>query len=241
MSFRGVQLPPVCHTKQNGDSMRTRYKTQTDFIKASKESLRSMVHYRKTHNLPIEPELNYVMGLRFPGWDTKNQVFTGRHRRVAGKSGMHVSNQTMPKQSDTLQPQSKHDELHITVHPIRTTPQGTYSDVMVNGRKLLSNHLNTEIKVMSGGCVLAIRGIVTDDMFLPQIMQWRVFYADLQSAVPQVKQMLRNYNVHAKAVYEMPDGGVRIDLSNRSTIFPSLIKILRHAAGKKFVFDDKQR
>ncbi len=131
--------------------------------------------------------------------------------------------------------------LRITVKPVRTTLHGTYNNIMVNGRKILSNHFGSEIKLLSDDAVLAIRGIVTDDKSLPETMQWRVYYADLTSAVPSVKQSYSSYNAHARAVHQMPDGGVRIDMSNRSSVFPKVDRIRKIANGRRFVLDEKHR
>ena len=131
--------------------------------------------------------------------------------------------------------------LRITVKPVRTTLQGTYNNIMVNGRKILSNHFDSEIKLLSDDTVLAIRGIVTDDKSLPETMQWRVYYADLTSAVPSVKQSYSSYNAHARAVHQMPDGGIRIDMSNRSSVFPKVDRIRKIANGRRFVLDEKHR
>lgn len=131
--------------------------------------------------------------------------------------------------------------LRITVKPVRTTLQGTYNNIMVNGRKILSNHFGSEIKLLSDDAVLAIRGIVTDDKSLPETMQWRVYYADLTSAVPSVKQSYSSYNAHARAVHQMPDGGIRIDMSNRSSVFPKVDRIRKIANGRRFVLDEKHR
>lgn len=131
--------------------------------------------------------------------------------------------------------------LRITVKPVRTTLQGTYNNIMVNGRKILSNHFDSEIRLFSNNEILAIRGIVTDDKSLPETIQWRVYYADLTSAVPSVKQSYSSYNAHACAVYQMPDGGVRIDMSNRSSVFPKVDRIRKIANGRRFVLDEKHR
>ena len=130
--------------------------------------------------------------------------------------------------------------LRITVKPVRTTLQGTYNNIMVNGRKILSNHFDSEIKLFSDDTILAIRGIVTDDKSLPETVQWRVYYADLSSAVPSIKQSFSSYNAHAHAVHQMPDGGIRIDMSNRSSIFPKVDRIRKIANGRRFVLDEKQ-
>lgn len=131
--------------------------------------------------------------------------------------------------------------LRITVKPVRTTLQGTYNNIMVNGRKILSNHFDSEIRLFSNNEILAIRGIVTDDKSLPETMQWRVYYADLTSAVPSVKQSYSSYNAHARAVHQMPDGGIRIDMSNRSSVFPKVDRIRKIANGRRFVLDEKHR
>lgn len=138
-------------------------------------------------------------------------------------------------------PAANKNELRVCVRPVKTTLNGTYNNVLVNGRKILSNHFDTDIKILSDGEILAIHGIVTDDKTLPETMQWRVYYADLTSAIPSIKQSYSGYNAHALSVHEMPDGGIRIDMSNRSSLLPRVERIRKLANGKKFVLDEKQR
>lgn len=131
--------------------------------------------------------------------------------------------------------------LRIKIKPVRTTLQGTYNNITVNGRRILSNHVDTEIKLLADGEVLAIGGIVTDDKTVSETMQWRVYFADLTSAIPVMKQSYSGYNAHAKAVYQMPDGGLRIDMSNKCSVFAKADKIRKIANGRKFVLDEKQK
>lgn len=132
-------------------------------------------------------------------------------------------------------------ELRITVKPIKTTLQGTYNDVIVNGIKILSHHVDTEIRLMSDSALLAVHGIVTDDKRLPQTPQWRVYYADLSSAIPPIKQPYSDYNAHATAIHQLPDQGVKIDMSNRCLLFLKIEKIRKIAANRKFVLCEKQK
>ncbi|MBR1953714.1 MAG: hypothetical protein IKA25_01420 [Alphaproteobacteria bacterium] len=205
-------------------------KRKSEWATASDASLRAAVFYRTKRNLPIEPELNNVLSARFRGWDATTHKFT--RARAARKD----ENKTAD-----VAPAANKNELRVCVRPVKTTLNGTYNNVLVNGRKILSNHFDTDIKILSDGEILAIHGIVTDDKTLPETMQWRVYYADLTSAIPSIKQSYSGYNAHARSVHEMPDGGIRIDMSNRSSLLPRVERIRKLANGKKFVLDEKQR
>ncbi len=57
--------------------------------KSTDIALRAAVGYRKGHNLPIEPELEHELIKRFPGYDAKTQMFTGKGGRRFCKTGFY--------------------------------------------------------------------------------------------------------------------------------------------------------
>ncbi len=128
--------------------------------------------------------------------------------------------------------------LSVTIKPVKTTLDGTYNDVFVNGKKILSNHFNTEIKLLMNDTILAIHGIVTDNHDLPQTPIWQVYGPDLRSRIALQKQKFSGYNIHAKYVTETANG-LRMELSNRCSCLLKTERLLKEAGQKRFVIQDE--
>ncbi len=56
-------------------------KAPIDWASKSDATLRAAYAYRKKHNLAIEPELNDILANRFHGYDSEQQIFTGRRQK----------------------------------------------------------------------------------------------------------------------------------------------------------------
>lgn len=128
------------------------------------------------------------------------------------------------------------NELVIKIEPIKTTLNGTYNNVYVNGKKILSNHFDTDVKLMFGGTLLAIHGIVTDNPSLPQKPIWQIYDTKLHSRISNIKQKFSGYNVHATNIRETSDG-LRIELSNRATATINAERIKKEAGMKHFIMN----
>ena len=142
---------------------------------------------------------------------------------------------TAQKKKTKSEPKSEND-LVVTIKPVRTTLDGTYNNVFVNGKKILSNHFNTEIKLLVDDTILAIHGIVTDNQSLPRTPIWQVYGTDLRSRVSLHKQKFSGYNIHAKHIAETADG-LRIELSNRCSCLLKTQRLLNEAGKKRFITD----
>lgn len=125
--------------------------------------------------------------------------------------------------------------LIVQVHTVKATLNGPYNNIYVNGKKILSNHIGTEIKLMFNDTLLAIHGIVTDNPNLPQIPTWQIYDTNLRSRISNGKQKFSGYNIHSKQISEIPDG-LRIELSNRSTAIIKAERIIKEAGQKKFIY-----
>ena len=130
------------------------------------------------------------------------------------------------------------NQLSVTLEPVKTTLEGTYNNVYVNGKKILSNHFGTEIKLLMDNTILAIHGIVTDNHELPQTPIWQIYGPDLRSRISLHKQKFSGYNIHAKSVKETAEG-LRIELSNRCSCLLKTERLLKEAGSKRFFIKDE--
>ncbi len=128
--------------------------------------------------------------------------------------------------------------LIVKIDPVKTTLSGTYNNVYINGKKILSNHFDTDVKLMFDGTLLAIHGIVTDNPSLPQKPIWQIYDTTLHSRVANIKQKFSGYNIHAINIHEIPDG-LRIELSNRATAILKAERIKKESGPRRFILNSE--
>ena len=139
---------------------------------------------------------------------------------------------TTQKKKTKSEPKSEND-LVVTIKPTKTTLDGTYNNIFVNGKKILSNHINTKIKLLMDDKILAIHGIITDNPDLPHTPIWQVYGTDLRSRISLHKQKFSSYNIYAKSVTETPSG-LRIELSNHCQALIKAERIIKESGTKRF-------
>lgn len=128
----------------------------------------------------------------------------------------------------------KYKEIVVTVKHVKTTLDGVYSNVFVNGRKLVSNHIDTKIQLFGDGRILGIHGTVTDNISFPTRPMWLVYDTDLKLRAPQRKDSFSDYNVYVYNV-GVAVNGLYLDVSNKSKVFLDMERIKKQAGDKRFV------
>ena len=128
----------------------------------------------------------------------------------------------------------KYQDLVVSVKQLKITLSGIYNDVFVNDKKILSNHVNTQIKLFGDDTILAIHGIITNNSDYPVTPQWMVYDANLNSRAPKIKQVFSKYNVQIKNVILAGDS-IRLDLTNRSSCLLNIERMKKIAGNKRFV------
>ena len=129
-------------------------------------------------------------------------------------------------------------DLVVLVKPVKTTLDGTYNNVFVNGFRLLKNHLNTDVDILFVGTLLAVHGVMSESSEYPAQPVWQLYDADLRSRVPLHKQKFNNYNIYAKSL--RTDGNqLRMDMSNRATCYVKADAIRRTAGQRRFRLKEK--
>ncbi len=127
-----------------------------------------------------------------------------------------------------------YDNMLVTLKHVKTTLEGVYNDVWINGRKVLSNHINTTLKTFGGGVILGVHGIVTDDKRFPLKPIWMVYDTSLKLRVPDRKQAYSDYNIQVMNVLDCGNK-IRLDLSNKSNLFLDMDRVIKNAVGKRFL------
>ncbi len=130
-------------------------------------------------------------------------------------------------------------ELSVTLKPVKMTLQGTYNDVYINGKRVLHNHVDTELKTFLGGTILGVHGIVTDDPGLPARPVWMVYNTDLVPNKWVGKDKFSGYNVYVSKIGEGADV-LRLIASNRAQILLELEKYQKLAAGRVFKITEEK-
>lgn len=227
-------------------------KEPRDWTKASADELRNAVKSRKRSKKTIEDDLNAELAKRFPTYSAEKRAFIGRMpRRVKRPTISSVVYkkapvlQIVPEQKPV--PEQKTEEnntktkIKITTKFVKYDLDGntTYNDVYINGKRVLKNHINTEIKLFFDDTLLAIHGIVTDNKNYPLSPVWLLYDTNLKKLIPENKQTFNNYFSVARNIFIMPDGKtLRADLDFRNTSYLyTKEKLKRIANGKYFSYE----
>ena len=126
--------------------------------------------------------------------------------------------------------------LRIKIKHIKTTLNGVYNEVWVNGNKLLPRHINTEIKLFCDDTVLAIHGILENNSDYPSTPMWLVYDTNLRLRLPKSRNIFSGYYVYAKSVHQLLDM-MRLDIDNKTQIYFRNDLMKKIAEGKKFVLE----
>jgi len=146
----------------------------------------------------------------------------------------HDHIQNLQRSHSTHAVKKETSEIPVYVEYVKSDLHGTYNNVYINGKKVLSNHFDTQLELLIDGTLLGIHGIVTDDKNLPQSPIWLIYDTSAHLRISQHMQKFSGYQVHAKKISERPDG-LRMDLSNRSTATLKRDRILKEANNKRFI------
>lgn len=109
-------------------------------------------------------------------------------------------------------------ELQISVNPTRMSLDGTYSDITVNGKRILHDHIDTTVQLFLGGTVLGIHGIVTDNPDLPTKPMWQVFDTELRPRTFSQRHMFTKKQVYIEKIRPMGEDKIILEVSNKMRI-----------------------
>ncbi|MDO4423902.1 MAG: hypothetical protein Q4C08_03860, partial [Pseudomonadota bacterium] len=216
---------------------------KTDWSQTPAVNLRAAYYHRKKHNLPIEPELNAALSAAFPGYDTATQKFTGKrtHKTVPATANQPIEKTTEQVIAQTI-PETKSqnpNEISVYIEYVKSDLHGAYNNVYLNGKRILSNHYNTNIKLLFDGALLAIHGIITDNRDFPKKPIWQIYDTNLKPRISLQKQKFSGYNIHATNITERADA-LYLNLSNRCTAILKRDRTIKDAGQKRFIISQQK-
>ena len=207
---------------------KTQYKKHIIWSETTDNKLRSAYQYRKKNKILIPDDLNEELAKRFPGYDPEKQIFdkleqTRQEEAYAEKLRKIVTN-------------SRSKKIVVSVQTVDTKEDVTYNDVFVNGTKILSNHINTQIKLLCDDTILAIHGIITNDARYPNNPTWLAYNAQMQSIPPIKTNIYSGHYVQIKHISYI-NTKVNVFLDNKTTIILNKEKMKKIANGRYFVLN----
>ena len=216
---------------------------KTDWSQTPAVNLRAAYYHRKKHNLPIEPELNAALLAAFPGYDATTQKFTGKrtHKTVPATANQPIKKTTEQVIAQTI-PETKSqkpNEISVYIEYVKSDLHGAYNNVYLNGKRILSNHYNTNVKLLFDGTLLAIHGIITDNRNFPKKPIWQIYDTNLKPRIALQKQKFSGYNIHATNISERDDA-LYLNLSNRCTAIIKRDRTIKEAGQKRFIITQQK-
>ena len=145
-----------------------------------------------------------------------------------------VAPRVMPPKIVAL-PQAKDGApLIVEKYETKNGANGIYNRVTVNGVTVLDKHVDTEIKTFMDGRILGVRGIATDETAYPQKATWHLYPMVQGFTLFSAMEKYGEHYVYVKQVVELPNGELRLTLSNNSQIMFGPQKFERLGKGVRF-------
>lgn len=134
----------------------------------------------------------------------------------------------------------QYQNITVTIKPIKTTLDGTYNDIYINGVKFIGNHVDTQIKLLCSNTILAIHGTIVNNPKYPEIPTWMVYDTNLRSRIPEYKQKHSQYNIYANGITNTSDGTAILELSNNAKVYLETGRMKKIAQMRRFVIDNQK-
>lgn len=200
------------------------FEDMKDFSTISDIQIRNLYYRNKIKGKKLTEHLNEELSNRFSGYDPETETFGNQKY-------------TEPEPITKIVPQNK--QFFVTKKTVKKQSDITYNDVFINGTKILSNHLNTEIKLLCDDTVLAIHGTITNNTKYPNTPTWLVYDTQLQSLAPQKTHSYSGYFIQIKHISDI-NGKINLFLDNKTTMILNTEKIKKLADGRRFVLERKK-
>ena len=226
-----------------------RQKSKKDWCKYSDMGLRNIYNKQKKEGLEIEDSLNEELAKRFKKYDSETRTFV-KQKDLAQKAKDNIDNHDS-KNATVIIPSAhtvealpktekeQYQKIIVEIKPIKMTLEGTYNDVFVNGRKLLKNHINTEVQLFCEDTILGIHGIISGNKYYPEAPIWLIYDTNIQQRPPEQKNIITKYNILVKKVYNYPKE-IRLELDNRAIVILKNEKMKKIAELRRFVLDKQK-
>lgn len=180
------------------------------------------------------------LALRFPDeYDQATRTFVKKPKTSNNSGTKHVQKTAKAAQRTTTVVQTEKPQvttptrLTVTLKLVKQSLDAIYNNVYVNGQLILRNHINTDVKLLGDGTLLAIHGIVTDNKRLPQRPLYMIYDTNLAATKWAGRDKFAGYDIYAKYITPTADG-VNVMLSNKCTIVLNNEKLKRFAGLTRF-------
>ena len=220
-----------------------------DWSKHSDATLRRERNRRKQKGLPIEDSLNEELAKRFKKYDSETRTFV-KQKDLAQKAKENIDNHDS-KNATVIIPSAHtvealpktekepYQKIIVEIKPIKMTLEGAYNDVFINGRKILKNHINTEVQIFCEDTILGIHGIISGNKYYPESPIWLIYDTNIQQRPPEQKNIITKHNILVKKIYNYPEE-IRLELDNRAIVILKNEKMKKIAELRRFVLDKQK-
>ena len=129
--------------------------------------------------------------------------------------------------------------MMVDVKPGKTTLNGLYNDVYINGKRMFHNHVNTTVKLFCDDTIVAIHGIITDNNNYPQAPIWMVYDTNMKLRIPTQRHAFSKYYIQGKRVAET-DNALCIVLSNGANAYLETERMKKLAGPRRFKLEKER-
>lgn len=131
------------------------------------------------------------------------------------------------------------NHLHVSSKRTKITQDGVYSNIFVNGKQIIKNHVNTTMTTFFDGRLLGVNGIVTDDERIPTRPVWKLYDTNTHEyQIPYQSQFNGNKVFIMNIVPQVPDK-LKLYLSNSICVILKLEQY-KSISDKIFVIDNSK-
>lgn len=216
-----------------------------NWAEKSDDVLRKAYKHRSKTPDGIDDALNAELAQRFPDeYDpvarkfikkTKSHNFTTKNTpKSTATTVVRHPVQATPTVAKT-KPVEQPTTLTVTTKLVKQSLDSAFYDVYVNGKKILRNHANTQLKLFGDGTLLGVYGIVTTGQNLPQRPLWVLYETNLVQKKFSGRDKITKYDIYAKSVYDTPTGvNITLSTTGNLTLLLETEKLKRMAGLTRF-------
>jgi len=197
--------------------------------------------YYKLRDKGISAELNEELARRFPAYDKKTRTFVRLYQgeRIATQSDIEeIEHQQAlaaarqraeerakkaaqrsafapAKTAPTARADKDDSDLVVTTKCLRISQDGPHYDVFVNGKRILHNHIGTQLQTFLNGTVLGVYGCVTDIPNFPDNPSWQVYDTNMKRRTFTQVHPYTKKSVYIKNIAQFAENQIRLEVSNK--------------------------
>jgi len=106
--------------------------------------------------------------------------------------------------------------LRVNVKMTKITPDGPYSDVYVNGVRILHNHVDTRVETFLNGTVLGVYGVPTDIPNTTTRPSWQLYDARLVRKTFNRQDSITKQDIYIERVLPLGTDKLVLDMSTKN-------------------------